>query len=84
MRRRPAIVTILCLLSLESCVAWMVRLPSGTGGRSLRPHVHQESVSSWDSSAAPKLDFNEDYYSVLEVDPSISQQELKREYYKIV
>jgi curved DNA-binding protein CbpA len=39
---------------------------------------------SWDPKAAPKLDFDEDFYSVLEVDPSIGSKDLKRAYYKIV
>ena len=38
----------------------------------------------WDPKAAPKLDFNEDFYSVLEVDPTITPSELKKAYYKIV
>ena len=32
----------------------------------------------------PKLDFNEDYYSVLEVSPTISASDLKKAYYKMV
>ena len=39
---------------------------------------------NWDPKSAPKLDFNEDYYSLLEVDERINQQDLKRAYYKIV
>jgi len=39
---------------------------------------------NWDPKAAPKLDFNEDFYAVLEVDPTIEQKELKRAYYKSV
>ena len=34
--------------------------------------------------AAPKTDFDEDYYSVLEVSPSVSAKELKKEYYRLV
>eukprot|EP01036_Dinobryon_divergens_P025458 gene25458-34008_t len=34
--------------------------------------------------AYPKLDFNEDYYSVLEVSPTIPSSDLKKAYYKIV
>ena len=84
MGRGAVIVAILGLVTLESCFTWIVRFRKGSYGRLLRPYVHQESKSNWDSSEAPKLDFNEDYYSVLEVDPSISTQDLKREYYKIV
>jgi DnaJ domain len=39
---------------------------------------------NWDPKSAPKLDFNEDFYSILEVDPMISSKELKKAYYKIV
>lgn len=33
---------------------------------------------------APKLDPNEDYYSILETSPNASQDELKKAYYKVV
>ena len=36
------------------------------------------------SGVIPKLNFNEDYYSVLEVDPNIAQNLLKKAYYKMV
>lgn len=39
---------------------------------------------NWDPKSAPKLDFNEDFYAVLDVDPLIDQKDLKRAYYKIV
>ena len=39
---------------------------------------------SWDPKAAPKLDFDEDLYSVLEVDSAIAPKDLKKAYYKIV
>ena len=39
---------------------------------------------NWDPKSAPKLDFNEDFYSILEVDPTIASKELKKAYYKIV
>jgi curved DNA-binding protein CbpA len=39
---------------------------------------------NWDPKSAEKLDFNEDYYTLLEVDPLINQRELKKAYYKIV
>jgi curved DNA-binding protein CbpA len=38
----------------------------------------------WDPKSAPKLDFNEDFYSILEVDPEIEGKNLKKAYYKIV
>ena len=34
--------------------------------------------NQWDPKAGPKLDFNEDYYSILEVDPTVSAKELKK------
>ena len=34
--------------------------------------------NQWDPKAGPKLDFNEDYYSILEVDSSVSPKELKK------
>ena len=39
---------------------------------------------NWDPNSGPKLNFNEDYYSVLEIDPTISNKDLKKAYYKIV
>eukprot|EP00596_Hydrurales_sp_CCMP1899_P010652 CAMPEP_0119039090 /NCGR_PEP_ID=MMETSP1177-20130426/8399_1 /TAXON_ID=2985 /ORGANISM="Ochromonas sp, Strain CCMP1899" /LENGTH=331 /DNA_ID=CAMNT_0007002527 /DNA_START=347 /DNA_END=1342 /DNA_ORIENTATION=- len=39
---------------------------------------------SWDEKSAPKLDFDEDYYKVLEVDSKIDYKELKKAYYSIV
>lgn len=39
---------------------------------------------TWDIKSAPKLDFDEDYYSVLEVDPKIAAKDLKKAYYSIV
>lgn len=37
-----------------------------------------------DSNSTPKLDFNEDYYSVLEVIDTIDFKQLKKAYYKLV
>ena len=42
---------------------------------------------NWDPKQGPKLDFNEDYYSVLEVNPppsNIDSKVLKKAYYKMV
>lgn len=39
---------------------------------------------NWDPKSGPKLDFGEDFYSVIEVDPAIDQKDLKKAYYKIV
>ena len=47
-------------------------------------HVTSSDHMKWDPKSAPKLDFNEDYYKVIEIDPTCTQQELKRAYYKIV
>lgn len=38
----------------------------------------------WDPRSAPKLDFDEDLYEVLEVPPETGQRELKQGYYKVV
>jgi curved DNA-binding protein CbpA len=51
------------------------------------PHLNQNispNEMNWDPKMAPKLDFNEDYYSVLEVPDSIDPKDLKKAYYKIV
>jgi curved DNA-binding protein CbpA len=40
--------------------------------------------TDWDPKSFPKGDFDEDYYSVLEVDASIPQRQLKKAYYKMV
>ena len=34
--------------------------------------------NQWDPKAGPKLDFNEDYYSILEVESTVSPKELKK------
>jgi DnaJ-class molecular chaperone len=39
---------------------------------------------NWDPKSHPKLDFNEDYYTLLEVDPDIDSKMLKKAYYKMV
>ena len=39
---------------------------------------------NWDPKSGPKLDFNEDYYSLLEIDPEITSKDMKKAYYKIV
>ena len=38
----------------------------------------------WDPKSAPKLDFNEDYYSVIEGEQAMTSRELKKAYVKIV
>eukprot|EP01041_Mallomonas_annulata_P012118 gene12118-25424_t len=39
---------------------------------------------NWDPNSAPKLNFDEDYYSVLEIPPECTPQELKKKYLKLV
>ena len=39
---------------------------------------------NWDPKSGPKLDFNEDFYSILEIDPEITSKDMKKAYYKIV
>jgi hypothetical protein len=46
---------------------------------------HMSAVDmNWDPKSGPKLDFNEDYYSLLEIDPAITSKDMKKAYYKIV
>ena len=46
--------------------------------------LNATDVMTWDIKSAPKLDFDEDYYSVLEVDSKIAVKDLKKAYYSIV
>ena len=41
-------------------------------------------TSTWDPYMAPKLDFDECYYDVLEANSSYDTKELKKAYYKVV
>lgn len=43
-----------------------------------------DSEMNWDPKSGPKLDFNEDYYSVLDVESTVDVKELKKAYYKLV
>jgi curved DNA-binding protein CbpA len=43
-----------------------------------------DSEMNWDPKSGPKLDFNEDYYSVLDVDSKVDAKDLKKAYYKLV
>ncbi|RYH28476.1 J domain-containing protein, partial [archaeon] len=43
-----------------------------------------ESDVEWDPYSAPKLDFDECYYAVLEVDPRGDVQKIKKAYHKLV
>lgn len=46
--------------------------------------VLRGSENSASSQQHPKLDFNEDYYSVLEISPTANEKALKKAYYKMV
>ena len=46
--------------------------------------LSSQDQNNWDPNAGPKLDFLEDYYSVLEVDNAVDVKDLKRAYYKLV
>lgn len=55
------------------------------GKHSLASSSATNNDMTWpDPKSAPKLDFDEDYYSVLEVSPTIDSKSLKKEYYKLV
>lgn len=43
-----------------------------------------QTVASWDPYMAPKLNFEECYYDVLEAQPSYDGKQLKKAYYKVV
>ena len=43
-----------------------------------------DSEMNWDPTSGPKLDFNEDYYSVLDVESTVDVKDLKKAYYKLV
>ena len=47
-----------------------------------RASVYEEM--NWDPKSAPKLDFKECYYSVLEVDPTSTAEVIKKAFYKMV
>lgn len=47
-------------------------------------HSHIFRLHCDGGSSIPKLDFNEDYYTVLEVNSDINEQDLKKSYYKLV
>ena len=38
----------------------------------------------WDPSSGPKLDFEEDYYSVLEISTSALSEDIKKAFYRLV
>lgn len=46
--------------------------------------TNADSEMNWDPKSGPKLDFNEDYYSVLDVDSKVDAKDLKKAYYKLV
>ena len=48
------------------------------------PLYFSQQDMKWDSKSAPKLDFNEDFYKVLEVSKTATPEELKKSYYKLV
>ena len=51
---------------------------------SVEKNLNATDLMTWDVKSAPKLDFDEDYYKVLEVDSNIAGKELKKAYYSIV
>ena len=71
-------------------VARTGRVVEGLGTARQHRHRHRHRLCSamdemdWDPKSAPKLDFDEDFYKVLEVPRDIEQKDLKRAYYKMV
>lgn len=57
---------------------------SGSFYKYCRPKASASDDMTWDPKSGPKLDFNEDYYSVLEVNPSADFKALKKAYYNMV
>jgi len=92
-----AIVFYTLLVQLTSLIHGFVRFSSHSQIKSYRKisftplSVSQNNETSTSSSSsninpvqAPKLDFEENHYDILEVNPLSSQEELKKAYYKIV
>lgn len=59
------------------------RVPTGAY-RSMTTLNNALDDIEWDMKKYPKLDFNEDYYSVLETDPQSDKSTIKKAYYKMV
>jgi len=60
---------------------WFLGRPLSLANDSPSP---DSSAMSWDPSEAPKLDFNENLYSILDVLPSVNAEQLKKAYHKVV
>ena len=76
---------ILFLDILLLCISY--RIPSSYKSWKFHSNpiiLHAHIDMNWDPKAAPKLDFNEDYYSVLEATPDIEPIGLKKKYYKLI
>lgn len=75
----------LAILSLCLLLCGEGFLRNSAGGRNdRRVMMAPKPNMEWDPKAAPKLDFEEDYYSVLEVGSDIKGRDLKKAYYKLV
>jgi len=46
--------------------------------------IYHNDDGSWDPFSAPKLDFNENYYKVLEVDSDSSDAQIKKQFLKMI
>ena len=73
---------LLVLIGFVSGFRWRIGVQSPFQARLAATSAADDM--NWDPTAAPKLDFSEDYYTVVEVDPEATPQELKKAYYKIV
>ena len=82
----PQLVLLLMLLGLIPVRHSNAFCPPGVAVR-LRTYIYADADNQmkWpDPRSFPKLNFYEDFYTVLEVNPTIKAEDLKRAYYKIV
>ena len=82
-------VSYLCLLHLVfyACCSCLLRQNNLFPNR-IRSKIFENVLDDpdiyTDFTKYPKLDYDEDYYSVLEVNATVNPKDLKKSYYKIV